>query len=284
MGRTEKHYIKGYPSLAAFIASDRDKTTLIFKRFDRLAARNLLHFQSELARLEAEQDALDDQASHENLDSKQCLRNWEDFLKAAATDPKQKRRHELALEIERKMKDYGEFERFSTAQCNFLTAVEEALIRKSTLANLERPTERTLKAFRIRFFNEDSDAEEPFPTLGGNSAYVYDNKDDLVGLRVSQDQDRLTTFVRNHWSFLFQTSPSDGGIVYFSDARIAHFVACVSVLLAPMLLIGPIVSLYFIQSPDWQLGTLTAFTVAFAASVGLLTNAKRAELFAATAA
>lgn len=108
MGRSGKHYIEGYPSLAAFIASDPDKTTLIFKRFDRLAARNLLHLQSELARLQAEQDGLDEQASQEDLHSKQCLRNWEDFKKAVETDPKQQRRHDLALEIRKTMKEYRE--------------------------------------------------------------------------------------------------------------------------------------------------------------------------------
>lgn len=42
----------GYPSLARFIASDSDRTSLVFRRFDRLAARNLLYLQSELAELE----------------------------------------------------------------------------------------------------------------------------------------------------------------------------------------------------------------------------------------
>ena len=46
-------YLKGYPSLAAFIASDKDKSTVIYRRFDRLSARNLLYLQSELAELEA---------------------------------------------------------------------------------------------------------------------------------------------------------------------------------------------------------------------------------------
>jgi hypothetical protein len=108
MGRREKHYIEGFPSLAAFIASDPDKTTLIFKRFDRLAARNLLHLQSDLAKLEAEQDALDNHASEEDMQSKQCLRNWEDFSRAAISDPRYRERDELARRIRRVLKDYRE--------------------------------------------------------------------------------------------------------------------------------------------------------------------------------
>jgi hypothetical protein len=45
--------LDGFPSLADFIASDHDRTSLVFKRFDKLAARNLLYLQSELAELEA---------------------------------------------------------------------------------------------------------------------------------------------------------------------------------------------------------------------------------------
>jgi hypothetical protein len=50
-GRTRP--LDGFPSLSEFIASDHDRTSLVFRRFDRLAARNLLYLQSELAELEA---------------------------------------------------------------------------------------------------------------------------------------------------------------------------------------------------------------------------------------
>jgi hypothetical protein len=60
-------YVKGYPSLAAFIASDRDKSTAIYRRFDRLSARNLLYLESELQELEERQDALDAEDLHGDL-------------------------------------------------------------------------------------------------------------------------------------------------------------------------------------------------------------------------
>jgi hypothetical protein len=54
-----QEHLPGYPSLASFIASDPDQTSAIYKRFDQLASRHLLHLQSQLAELEAEQDRLD---------------------------------------------------------------------------------------------------------------------------------------------------------------------------------------------------------------------------------
>ena len=47
--------LDGYPSLAEDIASDPDRTSLVFRRFDKLAVRNLLYLQSELVEVEAMQ-------------------------------------------------------------------------------------------------------------------------------------------------------------------------------------------------------------------------------------
>jgi hypothetical protein len=107
-------YISGYPSLAAFIAGDRDKSTLIFKRFDRLAARNLLHLQSVLARLQAKLDDMDiedatEGESSEIMKNKQCLRSWDALVLAAEDSPRHKERLELATLIKDALKDYSEF-------------------------------------------------------------------------------------------------------------------------------------------------------------------------------
>jgi hypothetical protein len=70
------HHLDGFPSLAAFIASDRDRSTLIYKRFDELAARNLLYLQSELAELHAKQRAFDQEDLTADMPTKQCARNF----------------------------------------------------------------------------------------------------------------------------------------------------------------------------------------------------------------
>lgn len=49
----------GFPLVADKIASDADKTTTIYRRFDRLSARNLLLLQGELAELETLQNRYD---------------------------------------------------------------------------------------------------------------------------------------------------------------------------------------------------------------------------------
>jgi hypothetical protein len=99
--------ITGYPSLAAFVASDRDRSTAIYKRFDRLAARNLLYLQSELAELQWKQDGFDKEDRNGDMNSLQAARNWSHFKKRADADPS---RLELVKEIRATLKEYSKKE------------------------------------------------------------------------------------------------------------------------------------------------------------------------------
>ena len=109
-GSAKMRYARGYPSLAAFIASDCDHSTSIYRRFDRLSARNLLYLQSELAELEATQDALDSEDHQASTHDKQCLRNWQKLRERAKSpgNVKERRRLDLALEIRKKLQEYRE--------------------------------------------------------------------------------------------------------------------------------------------------------------------------------
>ena len=104
----EVRYVKGYPSLAAFIASDCDKSTAIYRRFDRLTARNLLYLQSELVELEARQDALDAEDLRGTLEHKQSARDWRTLGRKAAEpgNTEEKERVEVLEEIRKKIKEY----------------------------------------------------------------------------------------------------------------------------------------------------------------------------------
>ena len=110
-GSTKIRYARGYPSLAAFIASDCDHSTSIYRRFDRLSARNLLYLQSELAELEAKQDTLDNEDYRASTYDKQTLRDWQK-LRERAQSPgnlKERKRLDLALEIRGKLQEYREY-------------------------------------------------------------------------------------------------------------------------------------------------------------------------------
>jgi len=123
-----------------------------------------------------------------------------------------------------------------------------------------------------------------FPQLWGASETIFDDPHDLVALRVPADQDRLSEFIQNNFGVFFQTSAPDGRTTYTSERSISHFVAIFSTVLAAVLLFGAIISLYIVQNKHALLGMLSGWTVLFAACVGLLTNARRDQIFGATAA
>ncbi|KAH7074132.1 hypothetical protein FB567DRAFT_190544 [Paraphoma chrysanthemicola] len=265
--------LDGYPSLAAFIASDPDHTSLVFKRFDKLAARNLLYLQSELAELQAKQDQFDteDQSlEHGSLESKACAMNWERFRHASGEvdNEKQRERMKLVTDIRTKIKEY-----------------REALMFESSLAMLKAPPRRTFEAINHAFTRFNKTANRRDPVLAGYSSTLYSSNDDLVMLKQPQHEDRLTSFVQSKLPVLFISGGRrDNDTAYVSERRIARFVNVISILLAFILLFVAIISLYVTSSPNKKLGIVGAFIALFAASVGLLTTAKKAEVFAATAA
>jgi hypothetical protein len=78
----------------------------------------------------------------------------------------------------------------------------EALLLESTLICIKPPTSRTLEAFQNVFHNIN-EAGETFPSLRGNSASLYDNRNDLVALATFTEEDRLTSFLRHYCAILF---------------------------------------------------------------------------------
>lgn len=74
----------GYPALASWIARDPDSETFIFRKFNNLAARILLHQQSRLIAHEHEIAQLDEVLrGSTDLEARQSLRRWETLMQNA---------------------------------------------------------------------------------------------------------------------------------------------------------------------------------------------------------
>jgi hypothetical protein len=75
------------------------------------------------------------------------------------------------------------------------------------------------------------------------------------------------------------------GTTYVAEHQIVLAVSIISILIAAILLIGAIAILSFVKNNGAQLlAKVAGFSTIFELSVGLLTNASRQEMFAATAA
>lgn len=106
-------YIDGFPALAAFIASDSDRSTFLYKRFDRLASRNLLILQNDLAEMQSQLDAFDreDWARYQTRGpvyqgALQELQSWEAYK--AAHGPKSDRL-KLFAELRKTVREYRKY-------------------------------------------------------------------------------------------------------------------------------------------------------------------------------
>ncbi|PTB49369.1 hypothetical protein M431DRAFT_9962 [Trichoderma harzianum CBS 226.95] len=256
------HQKEGFAQVARWIALDPDKETSIYRKFDELAARNLLYLQSELLVLENKLDQLDrSDAKSDDMDLADAIMTWETLERQYnAGSEKARVRMDLIVKIRAKLKEY-----------------HEALLLQSEIAKLKQPSKRILDTYREWFNN-------PRPVLGGLSKTFLDNPDDLVGLH-SLETDYLSIFLRRYWPFKEEISlDSHRSVGRYYEKSISAATAIISILIAAFLLVGPITALYFVANDAAKLGMLAAFTALFALSVGLMTNAKRAEIFASTAA
>ncbi|KAF1956893.1 hypothetical protein CC80DRAFT_444140 [Byssothecium circinans] len=255
----------GYPSLAAWIARDPDNETYVFRKFDRLSARNLLNLQNELMDLESKIDSMDQEmlsVGGSNPVLRRTMLSWEVFERHAQTlTPLEKHKKALENDLKCKIKEY-----------------HEALLLQSQISNLDRPSSRLLSIFSDYFSN-------PRPIIHGKAQNMLDDPTDLVALRAPLDTDTLSCLIRNYWPFRSKSYPDAGDTTqYFLETHVQRVVVGVSTVFAAILLVCAITCLYFVRKPGAKLGLLAAFTSLFAASVGGLTSAKRQEVFAASAA
>ncbi|KAL9120168.1 MAG: hypothetical protein Q9187_003276 [Circinaria calcarea] len=256
--------LDGYPSFADFIAKDRDAA--IYRKFERLSARSLLYQQSELHELERQLEQLDweDATDIGNEEAQQAARYWTNFIHD--TNDKAYARQTLQGTIRVKLKEY-----------------HEAMLLEAKVLSLNSPTSRTLRDFRKWFVSNS------VPVLWGRDKDLYKNELDLVAL-APVDSDRLNNFLKRFFGWIFKERredlPHGGDLFYFPERRIQRAGAAISAILSAILLIGAIVCLLGVSNKGIGIrtGMIVLFTCLFAAVVGLLTNARRAEIFGSTAA
>ena len=152
------------------------------------------------------------------------------------------------------------------------------------MLSFRRPTRQAFEVFKENF-NTSDNSGIPHPTLLGNSASLYNDREDLAALRWPAEEDRLTMVLRQYVPFLFATKGRRRGqVAQYSAARIRTTTAFISTFFAAAFLYGAILNFSFVTSDRAKLGLIAAYMVAFALCVVLLTNAKRSEIFAACAA
>lgn len=150
---------------------------------------------------------------------------------------------------------------------------------------LSDPDHNSANAFKNWFYHR--------MPLRGSGFHLLDNESDFCTTYTGADADRMSNLIKKYFGYHIRSSkrspeswnlPGQRNLYYYPASRIAWIVALLSILITSVLLIGAIVALYFVKEMSRRLGIVAVFTGAFAASLGLLTNARRAEIFGSTAA
>ena len=129
------------------------------------------------------------------------------------------------------------------------------------------------------------------PVLWGRDEHLLDkeHENDLVAL-APVDTDRPNVLLKSYFGWFFreqqQRDMENNEIYYFPEKRVQQAGVVISTCFCAILLIGAIVCLLLIadRSIGLRVGMIVLFTCLFAGDFGLLTNARRAEIFGATAA
>lgn len=165
---------------------------------------------------------------------------------------------------------------------------EEALLRQNQISALEKPKKRAVEVSRhlsqVDDVHDNTGTKRRQHALSGLAGQRLDDRNprDLVAVRKPAEQDLLSRFLQEHW--MFKTTGAGYDCEHIKENHVSWVAAGVSTVAAALLLLGAIVLLHFLRDEKTQLGVIALLTVLFATSVGVLTNARRAETFAATAA
>jgi len=102
----------GYPALADFLAQDPDHETYVFRKFKKLAVRNVLYLQGELTSLEEEVEILEREAAKsDDPEVHLSMRSWRTLDENARTPGSIKKSLECRLQeahetLDGKLKTY----------------------------------------------------------------------------------------------------------------------------------------------------------------------------------
>ncbi|KAH7085024.1 hypothetical protein BKA63DRAFT_574049 [Paraphoma chrysanthemicola] len=267
--------VVGYPKLAARIEIQPELG--MYRRFGALNAQNLLYYQAELTDLEEqlrEQQTQDDQ----NPKGKKSMyaKTW--YRLRESEDDGDTDQIDLVMKIRRTLKEYN-----------------HALIQQHTIHSYRKPAKWDIEQMQDYL---TTNAMGPLALTGddaevwGSMEYRKSYKPDLVALCPRAKKDPFSRWAAENTIInLFRCGcarfmkPSRvHGVVGYEDSTIYRITYWITSILASLIPIASIVLLYYVQSMPARFGIIAAFNVLVSICLMGLANAKRAEVFAVTAA
>jgi hypothetical protein len=283
----------GYPKLAAKIGILPEAG--MYRRFSALNAQNLLYYQAELTYLERK---LKEQQLRDNHEKQGHGPDYGVDWYWLMHSPEEGDALQLGLvhRIRILLKEYSKcltiiFQIFF----GHLHHQDQALVHQSTVLNYPDPGKWDLHHLQ----NYLQSPEMGPLALSGEDATIWgsvldrkSHKPDLVALRPRAKKDAFSEWAAENTIFnLFKCGcarfmkPSRvHGTVGYEDTTIYRITYWITSILASLIPIASIVVLYCVNSMPARLGVIAVFNVLVSVCLMAFANAKRAEVFAVTAA
>ncbi|KAI1409167.1 hypothetical protein F5Y13DRAFT_170938 [Hypoxylon sp. FL1857] len=284
--------MEGYAKVAQLMATYEEFA--ILRRFKRLNYQNLLYLQAQIIHLEDSLGTLVDQdATHSKR--KEYVEDW--WKLAHGKGRAGRAQWQKVRRIRKKLKEYN-----------------EALLQQVYISRLDGPNSLDLEFLRS-WFERPSMGCFPIRGLDYN-AWEQRLENDLVAIKPRVPPDPLSRWITNtifplyHRVFGFRfhvrkvlrpsskLCPADNqltsknadstgvgdGLYTYEESLLGSVVNIITTVVAAVLPLLSIVILYVVNSDATRLGIIVVFSACFALVLAVMTNARRIEVFAATAA
>ncbi|KAK2604475.1 hypothetical protein N8I77_007402 [Diaporthe amygdali] len=261
--------MEGYAKVARLMAKYEEFA--ILKRFKALNYQSLLYRQAEITYL---QEDLEKLAERDATDSARQYYT-KDWWALAHTETKQEggEQWRKVQQIRKKLDDYN-----------------NQLFKLATLAKLDGPAPPDLRFLREWFERRDMG----FFPIWGLDKKSWEDEEDLIAIKPRLLQDPITRFFEALISLFHRflgerlkdpECPELGDSIYHYEKSLLFGAADIfTTVIASLLPMLSIIVLFFMSSNALKLVVITVFSACFSLALALTTNARRIEIFAATAA
>ncbi|KAF2028004.1 hypothetical protein EK21DRAFT_70716, partial [Setomelanomma holmii] len=249
-------------SFANFVYSDPE--LLLFRRFSLLNARALLYMQSELIYLETKLHKFDKDDEDDGSDyAMMPAICFETILSlSSAGDPHGVERLQLIRRIQELTYRYNKM-----------------LIAEKQIQDMGGPSRRVWEVFSSWFRQTKS--------FFGRSAKLVDDHNESEFVAIG-NQDVLTGFteylIGRAIAFIRRSASKDDAPAYYASHTVKRFVTFIGIVGATLLLEAAIVAIYLVTNDRIRFALIAVFISLFAVAISVQSNARRPEMFAATAA
>lgn len=175
----------------------------------------------------------------------------------------------------------------------YLFGLDKAILQQVQINSLEAPPQYDKREIQRRLKNSETESDDPIGLKGDDRlvwgsifpGYEAPMAKDLTALNPRPESDPFSALITEKCTpWLYMRLRKLNETITVSDRAQLRYTAMITTVIASLLPIASIAILYSNESIKARLALIGIFTFVFASSLACFSNAKRTEVFSATAA